>query len=255
MYYNISYRRGFPPKEERLFVLEELELEKFIEDYQSGKNTFFYNGCKNRIEDISHVEIYDVSKISFKSKQEYLEKIIFEQNLAKLSKVPFNLAEFGSFVTNNYIKGSWGYKKQKSSFFTVSRTNIYVDETRIDELRNIKNDKFDYAKLIRLCEELNSSYSQSNFYATGMLVRAIIDHVPPLFGYKKFEELANHYKSDGTEISFKKSMLSLQTSMRNISDAYLHSHIRMKETLPNETQVDCKRDLDVLLAEVVRILK
>ena len=43
--------------------------------------------------------------------------------------------------------------------------------------------------------------------------------------------------------------------MRNISDSFLHSQIRQKEVLPNSTQVDCKQDLDVLLSEVVRVLK
>jgi hypothetical protein len=60
--------------------------------------------------------------------------------------------------------------------------------SRTAELRsseNLRLPDFDFQKLIRLCEELNSSYDQGNMYASAMLTRAILDHVPPLFGYKR----------------------------------------------------------------------
>jgi hypothetical protein len=50
-------------------------------------------------------------------------------------------------------------------------------------------------------------------------------------------------------------MEQLDKSMRKIGDTILHSQITKSETLPNSTQVDCRRDLDRLLEEIVRILK
>jgi len=50
-------------------------------------------------------------------------------------------------------------------------------------------------------------------------------------------------------------MTHLDKSSRKIADAFLHTHIRNKEVLPNKTQVNFSRDLDVLLGEIVRILK
>jgi hypothetical protein len=84
-----------------------------------------------------------------------------------------------------------------------------------------------------------------------MLTRAILDHVPPIFGSTKFGEVANNYA--GAK-SFKESMLNLENSSRKISDQYLHVQVRTKETLPTVRQVDFSNDLDVLLAEIVRIL-
>ena len=99
--------------------------------------------------------------------------------------------------------------------------------------------------------ELNINFSNGCYLAVTMLSRAILDHVPPIFGYGTFEEVANNYKGK----SFRNSMLHLQNSLRNIADSHLHLPIRKKETLPNKTQVNFSNDLDVLLAEIVRILK
>lgn len=70
----------------------------------------------------------------------------------------------------------------------------YVDLRRIDELRAISSSKFDLTKLIRLCEELNSSHNNGNLFAIAMLTRAIIGHVPPIFSLAKFAEVSSNYK-------------------------------------------------------------
>lgn len=141
----------------------------------------------------------------------------------------------------------------KSSPFegAVQYVGLFVDEGRLEELQRINSQSFDLSKLIQLCYELNSCYEKECYLAVTMLVRTILDHVPPIFGYQKFEEVANNYP--GT--SFKKSMSHLQHSLRNIANDYLHTPIREKETLPNKTQVNFSNDLDVLLAEIVRKLK
>lgn len=127
----------------------------------------------------------------------------------------------------------------------------YVDLDRIGELRAISSPSFDLTKLIRLCEEINICYTNECYLATAMLVRALVDHIPPVFGYKTFVEVANNYGGK----SLKKSLQNLQNSSRNIADAHLHLPVRSKESLPNKTQVNFSNDLDVLLAEIVRILK
>lgn len=127
----------------------------------------------------------------------------------------------------------------------------YVNLNRLEELYSIKNQDFDLSKLFRLCEELNSNFQNRNYLSVSMLVRAILDHIPPVFGFKTFIEVSSNYGGK----SLKKSLQNLQNSSRNISDAYLHETIKSRESLPNETQIDFRNDLDVLLAEIVRILK
>lgn len=132
--------------------------------------------------------------------------------------------------------------------------NIYfVNPIRIQELKEIKSKQFDLTKLVRLCEELNNNSASMNNFSSSLLVRSIIDHIPPIFGYAKFSLLANNYP-DGTK-SFKRSMLNLDNSLRNIADNNIHSQVRTKEVLPTTTQVDFTQELDLLLSEIVRKLK
>ncbi len=128
---------------------------------------------------------------------------------------------------------------------------VFVDEVRLQELRAVKNSAFDLKKLIQLCNELNSCYQHQAYLAVAMLTRAVLDHIPPIFGAKTFTEVVNNYA--GTR-SFKDSMRHLDASARKIADAHLHVQIRSRETLPTRTQVDFSHDVDVLLAEIIRIL-
>lgn len=129
----------------------------------------------------------------------------------------------------------------------------YVSVERILELKSLPKNQWDFAKLVQLCVELNevSVIGKAN-YATAMLVRAIVDHVPPLFGMKNFNQVADNYAGSA---SFKGSMQHLNRSMRNIADGILHEQIRSKESLPSPQQVDFRQDLDRLLGEIVRISK
>ena len=128
----------------------------------------------------------------------------------------------------------------------------YVAESRIAELSSLKSADFDLTRLLELIRELNIACRSNSFMAIAMLVRSIINHVPPIFGYQNFNEVVSNY-AGGT--SFKKSMEHLNTSLRSIADSHLHVVIRKKETLPNFMQVNFRSDLDVLLSEVVRLLK
>jgi hypothetical protein len=122
----------------------------------------------------------------------------------------------------------------------------YVSQDRLEALRTIKNSQFDLSKLIRLCEELNSNYSAGNYYSVAMLVRAILDHVPPMFSATKFEGVRAQHGG----ASFKQQMDHLDQSSRKIADAFLHEHVRRREVLPTDTQVYCAPALDTLLGEV-----
>jgi len=127
----------------------------------------------------------------------------------------------------------------------------YVNLGRIEELKQVTSGDFDLTRLLIICEELNDASQRGNSYSVIMLVRSIMDHVPPIFGKPTFPEVANNYGSK----SFKESMTKLDTSSRKIADSALHQHIRKKEVLPNKTQVNFSNDLDVLLGEIVRLLK
>jgi hypothetical protein len=129
---------------------------------------------------------------------------------------------------------------------------VYIDCDRIKELELIDRSKFDLSKTIQILKELNICYENQCYISVITLTRALIDHVPPIFNCNNFDEVANQYK--GTR-SFKESMRHLQNSSRKIADQHIHCQIRKSEALPNKTQVNFSNDIDVLLSEIVRILK
>ena len=136
---------------------------------------------------------------------------------------------------------------------TQTHSFDYVNIQRIDELRCVNSTSFDLSKLVRLCEELNICFSSGAYFATLMIVRSILDHIPPILGLRSFSEIANNYGNAGK--SFKEVMQRLENTSRRIADSYLHSQIRNSESLPNSTQVKFDSELDFLLAEILRILK
>ncbi len=148
------------------------------------------------------------------------------------------------------IKEKEEQNKAKNNIDHPKNYEYFVDLNRINELKEIKS-SFDFKKLIKICEELNICYNYQSYLAVSMLGRTLLDHIPPIFEAKNFQEVANNYGNN----SFKKSMLHLQGSLRNIADSHLHIPIRSKESLPNKVQVDFKSSLDVLLSEIIRISK
>lgn len=126
----------------------------------------------------------------------------------------------------------------------------YVSQQRISELKSLASEEFDLARLIRLLEELNFNYDNSCFMSCAMLVRAITDHIPPIFQKGTFREVASNHGGR----SFKDSMEHLDRGLRKIADHQLHSQIRNKESLPTAQQVYFSPMLDVLLGEVIVLL-
>lgn len=185
------------------------------------------------------------------SRNSYPSNADMPQNL-EVDAVEQVLAELKE-IQRTIPKGSVYLDKGDSSKSLSSSNAPFVDPTRFAELQMTQSTNFDLSKLIRYCDELNFNYDEGCFLAVSMLGRAILDHVPPIFGCKSFSEVANNYSSGSK--SFKQSMEHLEKSLRKIADAYLHVQIRKSEVLPNRTQVNFSSDLDVLLAEIVRLLK
>lgn len=131
--------------------------------------------------------------------------------------------------------------------------NNFVDPSRVTELEALPRKEYDVTKLIQLVVELNRAYSAHSYYSCLFLVRAIVDHVPPIFGQPTFAGVASSYAGGGR--SFRESMQRLQNSCRKIADGLLHTQIRATESVPTSRQVEFRADVDALLAEVTRVLR
>lgn len=128
----------------------------------------------------------------------------------------------------------------------------YVAASRLEELRSLASTKWDLTRLVRMCEELNTAFENNSYISCLMLVRGILDHVPPIFGRPSFKDVANQYAGGQ---SFRKSMVYLDQSLRNHADGLLHMRVRRTESLPSMQQIAYWQDLDRLLEELIRILR
>jgi hypothetical protein len=105
------------------------------------------------------------------------------------------------------------------------RPHSYIGESVIEEIRaatsaqGLRGDK-----LVDLLAELNDNFSRQNPYACHALLRAIVDHVPPLLGYKDFERVANNRAWSQTDRKFVKKLLDFKIQ----ADDALHRQISGK---------------------------
>jgi hypothetical protein len=126
-------------------------------------------------------------------------------------------------------------------------TEVFVEPSVIDQLRQCPTGRFDLGKVVRFCEELNSSYSLGNYLASTLLIRALLNHVPPTFGHATFQQVVSQ-----SPRSIKELLRPLEEVSRDVADHHTHSTIRHKESLPTKSQVEpFKANLEVLLHEVI----
>jgi hypothetical protein len=124
---------------------------------------------------------------------------------------------------------------------------VFVEPSLIEDLRKSSNKKQDLTKVVRFCEELNSSFSSGNYLASTLLIRALLNHIPPVFGHTTFQQVVSQ-----SGRSVKELLKPLEEIARDVADLHTHSLIRHKESLPTKSQVEpFKANLEVLLHEVI----
>lgn len=88
--------------------------------------------------------------------------------------------------------------------------------------------EFNYKKLLALTKELNHNFKSKNTYSCLMLVRAILDHIPPLLSFTSFGQLVNNYPLfSQTDKAYAKTLLE----KKNLLHDALHRQISKSEDL------------------------
>lgn len=130
------------------------------------------------------------------------------------------------------------------------RGKYFISEDKIQQLREARSDDFDLSRLIRYCEEINDNYRRGNYSSVAFLSRAVLDHIPPIFGQANFNAVAAQAKGR----SLKKVASRLDNSLRRIADHHLHKQISGKESLPSAEEIDYSGDLNFLIGRVLETL-
>lgn len=121
-----------------------------------------------------------------------------------------------------------------------------VESTLITRLAEKQSASVDVGSLVKMCKEINSSYAHGNVLATALLMRTVLNHVPPVFGHDTFSQvLANIGKS------LKESFEHLENGLRKVADFHAHRKIAASESYPSVAQVEpFKPQFELLLQQV-----
>ncbi len=152
-------------------------------------------------------------------------------------------AKFIRFVDSKTIKT---YKPNSSEKF--------ISTEIIEEFKKIDIKKFNLSRLIHFCDQINENYDHEYYESVAFTTRALMDHVPPIFGQPNFESIAPQ-TSNGKTPSFKKSCDRLNGSLKHIVDDLIHSQINAGTSLLIKEEINFSPDLNTFLRKTLEELK
>jgi hypothetical protein len=130
---------------------------------------------------------------------------------------------------------------------TAALNAAFLSPDVLLKLKSIESPRLDPRKLIKMCEELNDAYARANYISAVLLLRAIMNHIPPVFAEETFAAVVAR---SGRSV---KSILSrLNEDARPIADLHTHMTIRRSEHLPTKNQIEpYKASFEVLINEIL----
>jgi hypothetical protein len=133
----------------------------------------------------------------------------------------------------------------------MSGVSFVVDPELITRLEKVPATTFSTRFLVGVIREINACFASGSIIATLLLMRTILNHVPPIFGESTFEAVVGQANR-----SVKKSHANLQESLRNVADLHAHQIAKKAHSYPSSLQVESYRaDFEILLQQVAEKLE
>ena len=140
------------------------------------------------------------------------------------------------------------------SSLAVGGSAWIIDPALIERLSRAESPVADIAAfLVPMCREINSCFAHGNIVATMLLMRSLLNYVPPLFGRETFSQfVANTSLSRSKKDSFE----HLEKGLRKIADFHTHRRIGAAEFYPSAAQVEpFKPQFELLLQEIITVVE
>ena len=127
-------------------------------------------------------------------------------------------------------------------------TNTWIVAPEIvAHLEQNPSTRFDTQFLARVCREINSCWSHGNVMATSLLMRSVLNYVPPIFGQSTFAQV-----SAQAGRSLKDSFEHLENGLRKIADFQTHRTSGPFTPYPSIAQVEpFKPQFELLMHEIL----
>lgn len=129
----------------------------------------------------------------------------------------------------------------------VAANRWIVNPDIVATLEQTASTRFDTNFLARLCQEINSSYAHGNVIATALLMRSLLNYVPPIFGHTSFSQVTAQ-----SGRSLKGSFEHLENGLRKIADFQTHRTGGPFTPYPSVAQVEpFKPQFELLMQEIL----
>jgi hypothetical protein len=120
----------------------------------------------------------------------------------------------------------------------------------LDKLDRVPTTSGDVEFLVRVCGEINFCFSQGHTLATLLVMRALLNYVPPIFGHQNFAQVAAHSPK-----SVKKHLENLEEGLRSVADYQTHRVMKRGDCYPSPGQVEpFKLAFELLIEQVIQQL-
>lgn len=100
-------------------------------------------------------------------------------------------------------------------------------------------------KLLQLIQELNDNYASGSAYSAHAMLRAILDHIPPMLGHDTFQQVMSNYPWGRTDKAYVKKLLDFKLQ----ADDVLHRTISTKQDLLSIDDMPLRACINRLLQE------
>lgn len=201
------------------------------------------------------VKQFDIEPISFMDYDSNAGVLTLHRDQLKLFHGVVDIADYVQRVV------SWVDPDESDDDLLIMQPRIvpasaprgsYIQPSLLDRLEAAQAaTKWNLKKLHTLAVELNESYALGHAYASHTLLRAIIDHVPPVFGKGNFKSVVEQYCWSVTD---KKYMKRLE-DFRGQGDDALHRMIREREDILDIEDIPSRVLINRLIDEVVALLE
>ncbi len=135
----------------------------------------------------------------------------------------------------------------------TAKNKKFIEDTIIDSFENHKSDK--PVKLIEHLKSLNTAYKNKHYPNCAVIIRGILDYIPPFFGCKTIGQLLSQINGK-IKNTFKESLTEIDKAIRNVADDVLHNPASLKEIIKvtKQTIDNQEGNLKIILEKVVRQL-
>ncbi|GAA1009690.1 hypothetical protein Aple_021950 [Acrocarpospora pleiomorpha] len=178
----------------------------------------------------------------------YRQATDLQEYVARVSEI---IASWGVHtVALNAPASAMGQLDQLTAPLESEATYVRLD--LIGELEELDSAcRWSLDKLASLARELNSNYAADQPYACHMLLRATLDHMPPVFGYTTFAQVVANHRWSTTDVRYAKKL----TEYRNPSDDVLHRQIRSSPSRIDMDDLPPRPYINAVLQEFLSVLQ